>query len=444
MNHRLIIRMIAFGCAALSQAAAAQINLPPVRLPSLPVPGLAAPLAAGLGAPLEQRTNELLTARRARLDALVRDNRQSIEADPNGDPILRAQLIGLDLSPAALEQIATAGFMLISERPLAGLDTTVQVLRVPAGMSTRRALRALRKLQPEAQFDYDHLYEGSGSQPAADPPIGRDLSVAQAGPAAAAPSGPRVGLIDSGLEAMHAVFHAATIERWGCDQHPAPSAHGTAVASLLIGDAPPFHGAAPGAQLFAADVYCNQPSGGSVDTIVAAFGWLQANHVPVINISLVGPDNAVLRQVVARMIARGHIIVAAVGNDGPAAPPMYPAAFPDVVGVTAVDAHQHVLIEAGRGPQVQFAAPGADMLAASAPEGFSSVRGTSYAAPLVAGLLVPRLAEPDRGAARAAIESLEREAAHPGGRGPDPTYGYGLVGQSLRIAPDIMHLPPAH
>jgi hypothetical protein len=40
----------------------------------------------------------------------------------------------------------------------------------------------------------------------------------------------------------------------------------------------------------------------------------------VVNISLVGPDNMLLRQLVRQMIARGHIIVAAVGNDGPAAP----------------------------------------------------------------------------------------------------------------------------
>ena len=57
----------------------------------------------------------------------------------------------------------------------------------------------------------------------------------------------------------------------------------------------------------------------------------------MINVSLVGPRNALLERVVASLVSRGHLIVAAVGNDGPAAPPLYPAAYDGVVGVTAVD-----------------------------------------------------------------------------------------------------------
>lgn len=91
-------------------------------------------------------------------------------------------------------------------------------------------------------------------------------------------------------------------------------------AARPIGDAGRFQGAAPGAQLYAADVCCGKPTGRAVDAIAAALGWLDANQVAVVNISLVGPDNMVLRQLVRQMIARGHILVAAVGNDGPAAP----------------------------------------------------------------------------------------------------------------------------
>src|SRR3546814_15328799 len=80
--------------------------------------------------------------------------------------------------------------------------------------------------------------------------------------------------------------------------------------------------------------------------------------VPVINVSLVGPPNLLVRTAVTAVQRRGLIVVAAVGNDGPAAAPLYPAAYPGVVAVTGVDSNNRVLSEAGRGPHVDFAAPG--------------------------------------------------------------------------------------
>jgi len=142
-----------------------------------------------------------------------------------------------------------------------------------------------------------------------------------------------------------------------------PAAHGTAVASLLVGRATEFHGVLPSAELYAADVYCGAPTGGAVDALAGAFGWMVRERIAVINVSLVGPDNAVLARIVASLTARGYAIVAAVGNDGPAAPPLYPASYPHVIGVTGVDAQHRVLVEAARGAQVMFAAPGADMAA---------------------------------------------------------------------------------
>jgi hypothetical protein len=410
---------------------------------ALPATGLTAPLGQTGSAAAGLASNALASVRQTTAQNLIRQNRQLIEADPNGEAMLRGELIALDLDAAALERAAAAGFVRLREERLEGLATRIDVLQVPAGMSTRRALRELRSIEPAAMADYDHLYGGSAAASAPMPPSVAAPSAAA--PDAGAPPGSgqgmgsvRIGLIDGGVQLTHAVFHDASITLWGCNAQPVASAHGTAVASLMIGAAGPFHGAAPGARLYAADVYCGQPTGGAVDAIAAALGWLDANQVAVVNISLVGPDNLVLRRIVQQMIARGHILVAAVGNDGPAAPPLYPAAYPDVVGVTAVDVHRHALVEAERGPQVEFAAPGADMAAATTPEGYASVRGTSFAAPLVAGLLGPRVSEPDPEAARQAIESLAREAVHLGARGRDSTYGLGLVAEGLRIAPDIM------
>ena len=91
-------------------------------------------------------------------------------------------------------------------------------------------------------------------------------------------------------------------------------------------------------------------------------------------------------------------IVAAVGNDGPAAPPQYPASYPGVVAVTGVDARGRALPEAGKASHLDFAAPGADMAAALPGQGYAKVRGTSFAAPFAtARLAIARVEDCDGG-----------------------------------------------
>jgi subtilisin family serine protease len=215
-----------------------------------------------------------------------------------------------------------------------------------------------------------------------------------------------------------------------------PSVHGTAVASLLAGSAAAFQGAVPRAELLSADVYCGLPTGGAVEAVAAALGWMVKERVPVVNMSLVGPRNVLLERAIAVLVGRGHLIVAAVGNDGPAAPPLYPAAYRGVIGVTAVDAKHHVLLEACRGKHLALAAPGADLRAADAADatGYKEVRGTSFAAPLVAGLLARVLNTPDPLASASALATLTAHAVDLGPRGRDDIYGAGLVAADLPLS----------
>jgi subtilisin family serine protease len=433
MRPAIAAAIFALVCAALAPSAPAQINLPAVRLPQLPNQ---LPLGEGANE-LPAVQGDAASLRRMAAQRLIRTNRQTLEADPNGAPMVRSQLVALDLSSGTLAAIAAEGFVVLNRQTLPGLDSEMFVLRAPPGMSTRRALTRLRELAPQSSVDYDHLYADSATAASAAERPESEASLAAAA-AAAAVGSVRVGLIDAGVQRTHAVFQSASITPWGCDGRSVASVHGTEVASLLVGDAAPFRGAAPGAALYAADVYCGVPTGGAVKTIAAAFGWLSSQRVAVINISLVGPDNLILRQIVRQMIDHGFVIVAAVGNDGPAAPPLYPASYADVVGVTAVDAHQRVLLEAGRGPQVRFAAPGADMAAATLPDGYATVRGTSFAAPIVAGLLAQRMAQPDPVEAQRAVASLAREAEHRGTGSRDDAFGAGVVGADLQTAPALV------
>ena len=425
---RFLKSMIA---AAVAVAAAvgvihAQIRLP-LSLPSVPLP----PVAQSLDAAQSGRLDAASEWRHRQIARLLRENARLIETDPNGEAILRSEIIAVVMDDEALAQALERGFVLARESFVG--DIHLRVLKAPAGLATRNALQDLRAADARGVYDYNHIYLGVGVT-APDPSASAALpaswsaepaSSTAASPSAAAQSPPgarvRVGLLDTGVDATHPVFHESLIHSWGCGAAQVPASHGTAVASLLIS-----RGAT---ELFAADVYCGSPAGGAVDAIVTALSWLSAQQVAVINVSLVGPKNALLERVVATLVARGHLIVAAVGNDGPAAPPLYPAAYPGVVGVTAVDAHRHVLIEAERGPQVMFAAEGTDLKAASVDHGYAAVRGTSFAAPTVAALLADSFPALDREAALAAINALARSAMRSGSGGRDLTYGFGIVGE---------------
>jgi hypothetical protein len=402
-----------------------------VHLPSLPLPG--APFQA-LPHALDQVDSRSLIPlselRHVEIRRLIRENRVLVDTDPNGEPVVRHEILVLSPTQAVKEHAQAMGFAVLREPSIGPMNLNLTVFKAPAGMSTQKALLALRAADHAGVYEYNHIYVGGGDLP-------DTAEIAPGSPVqdSAAQSRVRVGLLDTGVDLTHPVFLKSVVHTWGCGRRVFPEAHGTAVASLLMGRSDTFHGVEPGAELYAADVYCGAPTGGAVDALVAALGWLVQEKVPVINISLVGPRNALLEQVIAVLIDNGFLIVAAVGNDGPAAPPLYPASYARVVGVTAVDARRRVLIEAAQGPQVMFAAVGADMRVAGAHHTYAAVRGTSFAAPIVAALLAAHLTSPDAAAAAAALDTLVQSAIDLGAPGKDLTYGYGMVGGDYRPGP---------
>lgn len=429
---RLLLSAIlaALTMAVSAVPAAAQISLPgglggglpqtpglPGGTPNLPVdPGALRGMARGR---LEQGLEVP-----ARLQGLVRRSGGALEADPEGWPVVRGEVVAVDLSPEGRRRALDAGFSIVREERLAALDMTTVVMTPPRGLSLRRAVERLRDLDPGGSYAYNHVHA----------PAGELAEAATAAAALPVPQGRRgrMGLIDTGVDERHPAVAGAGIVQRGFAGASRAAPHGTAVASLMVGQSGAFSGAAPGSELYSADVYGGSATGGSATGLVQALAWMAENEVPVVNVSLVGPRNAVVEAAVRRATARGMLIVAAVGNDGPSAPPLFPAAYPDVVGVTAVNGRGRVLPESGRGPQVDFAAPGADMAAAGPGQGYVNVRGSSFAAPLVAGLLSQRMT---RAGADAALREVATMAVDAGARGPDPVYGRGVVAADRRVAP---------
>ena len=316
--------------------------------------------------------------RQLRLDRLVRQNRAVLETDDRGQPVRRGIVVSMGPDPLSLQAAARSGFRVVAQDSEPQLGIGVVQLAVPSGMSVHSALKLLKKVAPSMQTDFDHVFEPAGG--ALRPVVAPLASSARA-------EGRAVGMIDGGV-ASNPTLRSASIEQNGFAGAPKPTGHGTAVASLLVGNGGRFHGAATGARLYVADVYGGSEAAGSASVIVKALAWLVGKRAQVINISLVGPPNRLLERAIAAVQARGIDVVAAVGNDGPAAPPQYPASYRGVVSVTAVDAHGHALPEAGKPVHLDFAAPGADMAAALPGQGFARVRGTSFASPLVAARLL--------------------------------------------------------
>lgn len=420
--------------AALFLAAAtpvcAQIGLPQTPgLPSLPS-GVTdrLPAVGDAGAFARQTADRALRAP-SRLTGLVRRSRGALEADPNGWPVVAAEIVAIDLSDAARAEILRTGFTVVREDRLEALNLTAVVLAPPRRLSLERAVERLKALAPDAEVTFNHIHFPAGLEAA--PTAAPTAALTAAAPAPPGPqrSTARLGLIDTGVEADHPALAGSAITQRGFAGPPRVGGHGTAVASLMVGRSGAFSGADPGGGLLVADIYGGRTTGGSSTGLAQALAWMVEQRVRVVNISLVGPRNALVERAVARAQASDVTVVAAAGNDGPAAPALYPAAYEGVVGVSAVNGRNQILPEAGRGPQIDFAAPGADMAAAGQAGGWTGVRGSSFAAPLVAGLLARR------GGGSESVEALARSALDLGARGRDPVYGRGLVGVDLRVPP---------
>ena len=388
--------MIAGLSALLATAAAAQL------LPSVPVvDGVLRPVGGMLDRSVDMTTRtarDLADARLSRIAALVRANPGRVALDPQGFPARAGEVVLGDPDAAVVTAAVAKGFTLIEREESLGVGYAR--LAVPKGLGLKPSIRLLQALGAK-DVSADQLYAGSGA--------------AEAGSAPATGVGVRVGMIDGG------VLGSTVTQRGFAAGAPRASNHGTAVASLIAGSSE-VRGAAPGARLLAADVYGSDPAGGNATAIAKALGWLVGERVPVVTISLVGPPNALLGRVVAAAQARGTIIVAAVGNDGAASPPSYPASYPGVIAVTATDGRKRILIEAGRATHLDYAAPGADMLAADVNGGAGAVRGTSFAAPLVAGTIARAYPVQDAARRAAALSVVNAGAERLGAR-----YGRGLV-----------------
>jgi subtilisin family serine protease len=199
------------------------------------------------------------------------------------------------------------------------------------------------------------------------------VSLVEAGPVWTATRGEgiRVGIIDTGIDADHPDLVQAFAGGWDFvheDPDPEEEAigpaygHGTRMAGVIAAADNAFGivGVAPGVSLYALKVF-PETGGARTSDIIRALQWAVAHHLDVVNCSFGGDDPSRLEEEVYQAARDANVLViAAVGND--ATHVRYPAAYPSVAGVSAVDRAGHHATFANRGAEVDLVAPGVDVL----------------------------------------------------------------------------------
>ncbi|MDQ6434786.1 S8 family serine peptidase [Mesorhizobium sp. LHD-90] len=350
------------------------------------------------------------------------------------------EIVAVGLTPAELERLTAAGFVVAERRQVALLGGDVFRLRAPTGQPLETALAEVRAASPQAAADFNHFYRPEQDNGCAGGHCASHLLVAwpAVSGAPACLGSVKVGLIDTAINPEHDAFAGGQVEVARiADAAPLPESarqHGTAVAALLVGaQNSRTPGLLPGARLVAVDAF-HRGSGSDdradVFTLVRAVDLLAGRGIDVVNLSLSGPDNALLARTVAAASDKGSVLVAAAGNNGPRAAPAYPAAYEAVIAVTAVDKAKRVYRRANQGDYVDLAAPGVEVWAAASVRGVRPKTGTSFAAPFVTAAAALIKAGDPEATPQVIAERLTRAAEDLGEPGRDPVFGWGLLDAS--------------
>ena len=354
-------------------------------------------------------------------------------------PKSKRSILVSHVDPEILSRLKRRGL-----RSVASTGGTVgpQIVRLalPAGLSVAAAEALIRSAKASATTAADTYYytqdHDEGSQ-ATCPGVACDMRtlVGWTEPDDdeddGCASAPVIGLVDTRVDTDLLALKGQDIEVLAPTGTGSDSDHGSAMASLLVGRP---HGAVAGllphAKLIAVDAFSRAgvaQDRSDVLSLVRAIEALKTRGVKVIALSLAGPANPLLQAAIDAAVADGTLIVAAAGNEGPAASPVYPAAYSGVIAVTAVDRNLAIYRRANRGSYIDIAAPGVEVPVATSGGDVTLRSGTSYAVPFVtaaaAALSVGRSA--------ASVRALLDDAALDlGPRGRDPTFGQGLLQMS--------------
>jgi hypothetical protein len=239
-----------------------------------------------------------------------------------------------------------------------------------------------------------------------------------------------VAVIDSEIDAKHPELAGAVVAEFDAiGNHDKPHAHGTGMAGAIAAHRK-LVGIAPGVRLLAIHAISSSSADSAQATsehILTGIDWAIKNGARIINLSFAGPDDPMLQLALQKAHDKGVVLIAAAGNLGPKSPPLYPAADPNVIAVTAIDANDKLLPEANQGSYIALAAPGVDVLEPAPNAGYQLTTGTSVAAAHVSGIAALLLDRDPALDAAGVRDVLTASAKDPGHKGRNDQFGWGIV-----------------
>ncbi|MDQ6956167.1 MAG: S8 family serine peptidase [Mariprofundaceae bacterium] len=330
---------------------------------------------------------------------------------------------------ALAQQVASMGLHIKRRKSLASLGMVITVFRTTEGTTASQTLTQLHETFPKIWMDVNHRFNLQGARTTrhyAYELIHWHKAVSKC------TSGLRLGMVDAAVDSKHPALQGAAIQTHafiGRGMVSAASEHGTAIASLMIGqEGSGFTGIAPQAQLYAAEVFRQRDDShtdATVEQILIGLNWLAAQRVRVINLSFGGSRDMLLELGLRQLMKQGISIVAAAGNGGLNSPAIYPAAQKGVIAVTAVDAKSHLYRQASQGTYVDFSAPGVDLWAASGKGRY--VSGTSYATPFITIAIALAGANSQQSNSKQLLRFLKIHTTDLGESGKDSKFGWGII-----------------
>jgi subtilisin family serine protease len=296
----------------------------------------------------------------------------------------------------------------------------------------RPVATVIRSLQADARIlgaQPNYLYALQQAPPPAAGPAQYSLAKMHLPEAHAITTGGSVlvAVLDSMIDASHPDLQGVVASAFDATGSPdKPHNHGTGIAGVIAAHGK-LTGVAPAVKILAVHAFPAAGSEGNSMNILKGLDWSGKQNANIINMSFTGAPDEEVHIMLKDLRAHGAVLIAAAGNAGPRSKPLYPAAFPEVIAVTATDVDDKLFKMANRGTHIAVAAPGVDVLAAAPDGGYQMTTGTSFAAAQVSGvaaLILDRNRKLDAAAIRRILMATARDL---GPAGHDDQFGSGLV-----------------